>query len=149
MTKKTANKIISSKSKIAVVIPCYRECNHILDVVKQIGDEVEAIYIIDDACPDSTGKFVTKYSSDKRIHVLHHTKNRGVGGATLTGYRRALDDGYEVIVKIDGDGQMDPTLILTIANPVIEGRADYSKGNRFHRSDYISSMPLTRIFGNI
>ena len=133
---------------IAVVIPSFRVTQHILDVLGNIGPEVERIYLIDDACPDGSGEFVKKHSKDERVRVLFHETNQGVGGAVVTGYRAALADNIDVVVKVDGDGQMDPGLILTIAKPVLEGNADYSKGNRFDSLENLFSMPKTRIFGN-
>jgi glycosyltransferase involved in cell wall biosynthesis len=133
---------------IAVVIPSFRVTEHILDVLSNIGPEVERIYVIDDACPDKSGEFVEKHSKDKRVQVLFHEINQGVGGAVVTGYKAALADNIDVVVKVDGDGQMDPGLILTIAKPVLEGNADYSKGNRFDSLENLFSMPKTRIFGN-
>jgi len=133
---------------IAVVIPSFRVTEHILDVLKNIGPEVERIYVIDDACPDESGEFVKKHSKDERVQVLFHETNQGVGGAVVTGYKAALADNIDVVVKVDGDGQMDPGLILTIAKPVLEGNADYSKGNRFDSLEDLFSMPKTRIFGN-
>ena len=132
-----------------MVIPCYRERSHILEVLSEIGPEVEAVFVIDDACPDHTGEFVDENCNDTRVSVTRHSTNTGVGGATLTGYKKALEADYTIIVKLDGDGQMDPALIPKIAAPVIEGRADYAKGNRFHRADAVSSMPAARIVGNI
>jgi glycosyltransferase involved in cell wall biosynthesis len=116
---------------IAVVIPSFRVTDHILEVLAKIGAEVERIYVVDDACPDRSGELVQKRSKDKRVKVLFHEANQGVGGAVVTGYKAALADGMDVVVKVDGDGQMDPSLILTIAKPVLEGNADYAKGNRF------------------
>ena len=133
---------------IAVVIPSFRVTQHILDVLGSIGPEVERIYVIDDACPDGSGELVKKHSKDERVQVLFHETNQGVGGAVVTGYRAALADNIDVVVKVDGDGQMDPGLILTIAKPVLEGNADYSKGNRFDSLENLFSMPKTRIFGN-
>ena len=133
---------------IAVVIPSFRVTQHILDVLENIGPEVERIYLIDDACPDGSGEFVKKHSKDERVQVLFHETNQGVGGAVVTGYKAALADNIDVVVKVDGDGQMDPGLILTIAKPVLEGNADYSKGNRFDSLEDLFSMPKTRIFGN-
>ena len=133
---------------IAVVIPSFRVTQHILDVLGNIGPEVERIYVIDDACPDGSGEFVKKHSKDERVRVLFHETNQGVGGAVVTGYKAALADNIDVVVKVDGDGQMDPGLILTIAKPVLEGNADYSKGNRFDSLENLFSMPKTRIFGN-
>ncbi len=71
--------------------------------------------MIDDACPDNSGELVRKKCKDKRVSVIRHESNQGVGGAVVTGYRAALADGMDVIVKVDGDGQMDPSLIETIA----------------------------------
>jgi glycosyltransferase involved in cell wall biosynthesis len=133
---------------IAVVIPSFRVTEHILDVLKNIGPEVERIYVIDDACPDKSGEFVEKHSKDKRVQILFHEINQGVGGAVVTGYKAALAENMDVVVKVDGDGQMDPGLILTIAKPVLEGNADYSKGNRFDSLENLFSMPKTRILGN-
>jgi glycosyltransferase involved in cell wall biosynthesis len=122
--------------------------NHILDVLSGIGPEVERIYVVDDACPDGSGEFVKKKSKDKRVVVIKHDENQGVGGAVITGYRAALADGMDVIVKVDGDGQMNPALIPTIAKPVMNGEADYAKGNRFDSLENLFAMPKVRIFGN-
>ena len=134
---------------IAVVIPCYRETNHILDVIAEIGPEVGAIYVIDDACPDGTGALVETNCRDERVKVIRHERNKGVGGATITGYSVALAGGAEIIVKLDGDGQMDPALISELIHPIVEGRADYTKGNRLHRRDAMRGMPKVRLFGNM
>ena len=104
--------------KIAVVIPCYRVRDHVLDVLAGVPPEVEAIWVVDDACPEGSGALVTERCGDPRVRVLTHETNRGVGGATVTGYRAALDDGAVVIVKIDGDGQMDPGLIPDLVAPI-------------------------------
>ena len=134
--------------RLAVVIPSYRVTNHILEVLAGIGPEVERIYVIDDACPDNSGDLVKKKSKDKRVSVITHAENLGVGGAVITGYRAALADGMDVVVKVDGDGQMNPALIPTIARPVINGEADYAKGNRFDSLENLFAMPKVRIFGN-
>ena len=134
--------------RLAVVIPSYRVTDHILEVLARIGPEVERIYVIDDACPDNSGALVNKKNKDKRVTVITHAENLGVGGAVITGYRAALADGMDVIVKVDGDGQMDPRLIETIARPVMTGEADYAKGNRFDSLENLFAMPKVRIFGN-
>ena len=141
-------KTTSAKPAIAAVVPCYRETNHILDVLAAIGPEVGRIYVVDDACPDGTGALVAGGCDDQRVEVIVHAANQGVGGATLSGYRRALDDGARIIVKLDGDGQMDPAMIPRLIQPILDGAADYAKGNRFHRFDGISGMPTARIVGN-
>ncbi len=138
-----------NSAQVAVVIPCYKERRHILEVLEEIGPDVRAIFVIDDACPDKTGSLVEEKCNDKRVHVLHHEFNQGVGGATLTGYRAAIDAGFDIIVKLDGDGQMAPDQIPRLIAPIITGDADYAKGNRFHRADAMNSMPWARICGNI
>jgi dolichol-phosphate mannosyltransferase len=134
--------------KIAVVIPCYKVKNHILEVVAGIGPEVSTIYIVDDACPDGSGRFVEENSKDKRLKFIFHEENQGVGGAVISGYKAALAESSDVVVKIDGDGQMDPKLIMSIAKPVLDGHADYSKGDRFDSLENLFGMPRVRIFGN-
>jgi dolichol-phosphate mannosyltransferase len=137
------------RPRVAVIVPCYRETNHIMDVLAGIGDIVDTVYVVDDACPDDTGGLVQRECKDQRVKILRHERNKGVGGATLTGYRQALADGIDIMVKLDGDGQMDPALIGGLIAPVVNGTADYAKGNRFHGLRGISAMPWSRIFGNL
>ncbi|MBV6826566.1 glycosyltransferase [Pseudomonas sp. PD9R] len=139
---------IETNVKVAVVVPSYKVCAHILDVVSAIGPEVARIYIVDDCCPDGSGDFVLNNCSDDRVVVLKNKENLGVGGAVMAGYRAAINDGMEIIVKIDGDGQMDPSLISDFILPIILGEADYTKGNRFFDLEQIRSMPRVRLFGN-
>lgn len=133
---------------LAVVIPSYRVTAHVLDVIARIGPEVAMIFVVDDACPDGSGSFVEQNCSDSRVRVIRHDQNRGVGGATITGYRAALEAGADIMVKIDGDGQMDPALISRIARPVMARQADYAKGNRFHSLWNVRRMPRIRLYGN-
>src|SRR5437899_2197211 len=117
--------------QISVVIPCYRVGKQVLDVIAGIGPECTAIFVIDDHCPEQTGRLVERCVTDPRVRVFYHEKNTGVGGAVMTGYRAALEAGADIIVKIDGDGQMDPRLIPQFVAPIARGEADYTKGNRF------------------
>ncbi len=137
-----------SECKIAAVLPCYKVRAHILDVIRRIGPQVSFIFIVDDCCPDGSGAFVRANCDDARVTVLTHSENQGVGGAVMTGYRAALDAGADVIVKIDGDGQMDPALIDDFVAPIAEGEADYTKGNRFFDLEGVRTMPRMRLFGN-
>jgi dolichol-phosphate mannosyltransferase len=134
--------------RVAAVIPCYKVTAHIAAVIDGIGPEVGAIYCVDDACPDGSGKLIEKTISDRRVRVLYNATNQGVGGAVLTGYRQALADGHDVLVKIDGDGQMDPALIPQFVEPIAEGAADYTKGNRFFDLEDVQGMPFVRLIGN-
>jgi dolichol-phosphate mannosyltransferase len=133
---------------IAVVIPSFKVRKHILDVLSRIPDSVSRVYVIDDACPLQTGKLVEELCRDDRVRVIYHEENQGVGGAVLTGYLAAIEEGMQIIVKIDGDGQMDPSLVPEFVNPILAGEADYTKGNRFFELERVNSMPRVRIFGN-
>lgn len=137
-----------TKARIAVVIPCYKVKRHILSVISSIGPECEAIYVVDDCCPEASGDWVKQQCTDARVVVLMHEINQGVGGAVISGYMRAAQDGMDIVVKVDGDGQMDPSLIWDFVDPIITGEADYTKGNRFYDLRNIARMPKIRIFGN-
>ncbi len=134
--------------KVAVVIPCYMEKDHVLEVIKQIPSNVAYIICVDDACPEQTGEHIKTACQDPRVKVIQHTGNQGIGGAMITGYQEALKTDADVVVKIDGDGQMDPSLIHRFINPIINGNADYTKGNRFYRPEDVTSMPTVRLAGN-
>lgn len=133
---------------IGVVIPSYKVTQHILGVIEGIGPECSRIYVVDDCCPDSSGEFVRRNCTDPRVVVLQNQINLGVGGAVMTGYAAAIADGVDVIVKVDGDGQMDTALIPEFVRPILEGEADYTKGNRFFDLEEIHAMPKIRLFGN-
>ncbi len=137
-----------SEIEIAVVIPSYKVCDHILGVISKIGPEVSAIYVVDDFCPDKSGAHVENFCTDQRVRVIRNPENQGVGGAVMTGYNAAITDGMDIIVKVDGDGQMDPSLILDFVAPILAGEADYVKGNRFYDLEELRSMPKARLFGN-
>ena len=140
---------MKSDWRIAVVIPCYRVKAHILEVLAQMPDVVQRIYVVDDACPQDSGAWVQQHCVDERVRVLRHTENRGVGGAVVTGYGQAVAEDMDVVVKVDGDGQMDPALIPRFVKPIVQGQADYTKGNRFYRPESFQSMPKLRRFGNL
>ena len=133
---------------IAVVIPCYKVCKHVLDVIARIGPEVARIYAVDDACPEHSGRFVEQTCQDPRVKVIYNDRNLGVGGAVISGYRAALADGMDIVVKVDGDGQMAPELLPNFVGPILERRADYTKGNRFYSFYNVRTMPRVRLWGN-
>ena len=138
-----------TRPTVAAVIPCYREKDRVLDVIAGLGPGVSHIFVIDDACPDGTGSHVRAQCRDPRVSVVTHERNRGVGGATMTGYELAWQAGADIIVKVDGDGQMDPGRIPDLIAPIVRGDADYAKGNRFHDLAGLSDMPALRIVGNL
>ena len=133
---------------VAVVIPCYRVTAHILAVLGAIGDEIDRIYVVDDACPDGSGDLVERECDDRRVTVLRHAANGGVGAATVTGIERAIADGAKIVIKMDGDGQMDPSVAPILIDVIRSGQADYAKGNRFFDPEAVAAMPPARLFGN-
>lgn len=140
--------MINNKS-ICAVIPCFNARDHILNVVKNMPPWVDSIIIVDDHCPAGTGECVREYCPDARITIIRHDKNQGVGGACLTGFNAAKKQGHDIIIKMDGDDQMDPSYITRLLNPLIEGIADYAKGNRFYHINALKSMPVNRRIGNL
>ena len=134
--------------KIAVVIPCYKCKRHIIEIINNIGPEVSVIIVVDDGCPEGTGEHVKRMVADPRVHVTFRHGNGGVGSAVKSGYLEALSRSADIIVKVDGDGQMDPRHILRFVAPIAEGYCDYTKGNRFFAVEFLRGMPATRIIGN-
>jgi dolichol-phosphate mannosyltransferase len=139
---------LNASQRLAVVIPAYKVSEHIMGVLADISPLVHRIYVVDDCCPEGTGELVTRTCSDSRVRVIRHDYNQGVGGAVITGYRAAMEEGCSMIVKIDGDGQMDTGLIPDFVAPILAGEADYTKGNRFFDLEGLASMPGIRLFGN-
>ena len=138
------------KYEIAVVIPCYRVEQEIASVIASLPRYVKYIIAVDDASPDSTAEIVRQIAKkNKRIVFLRHEQNQGVGGAMVTGFRKALELKAQIVIKVDGDGQMDPAYIPDLIMPLIEGRADYAKGNRFRDFHALQKMPLIRRIGNM
>jgi glycosyltransferase involved in cell wall biosynthesis len=112
-------------------------------------DLVDRIYCVDDFCPQKSGEYIQKsHAGDPRVHVLFNKQNLGVGGAVKAGYRQALEDGMDICVKVDGDGQMDPDLIPLFVEALKEEDYDYAKGNRFYNPQLLEQMPRVRLFGN-
>lgn len=139
------------ESCIAIVIPCHNERDFVPSVLSGIPDYVDEVVLVDDCSSDGTLEVMRSLeNSRKGIHILRTDVNLGVGGATLTGYRyvlSALPD-VDVVVKMDGDGQMPPDKLDSILEPILCDDYDYSKGNRFMMSKALSTMPGSRLFGN-
>ncbi|MCX2524833.1 glycosyltransferase family 2 protein [Larsenimonas rhizosphaerae] len=152
MTSRYYNDYISelrfNDIKVAAIVPAYKVSFHICDLVRELLLWCDDIYIVDDLCPEQSGLLVQKEIKNQKVHVLFHEFNKGVGGAVISGYRRAVADGATILVKVDGDGQMDPSLIPRFITPILRGHADYTKGNRFYDLANIFKMPRIRIFGN-
>jgi len=133
---------------LVVVIPAYKCASQIAAVLHSIPTFISHIIVVDDASPDAIDQEVAKVN-DRRIIYMRHQQNRGVGEAMLTGYNKALELGAEIIIKMDGDGQMDASYISLLILPILEGLADYVKGNRFLHGHELVQMPKWRLIGNI
>ena len=134
---------------VAVVVPAFRVENHIEDVLRSIPAWVRTIIVVDDGSPDHTGGLARGVGEkDSRITVIAHPQNQGVGGSMKTGYQAALEKGADIVVKMDGDDQMDPSALPHLIWPLLKGEADYAKGNRFWDLSALRIMPLTRRLGN-
>lgn len=136
------------EQKIAVAIPCYKVEQHLERVVQGLPAFVDIIILVDDCSPDRTGALVDRLAvSDSRIVALHHTENRGVGGAMKTAFAKAVEMGADVVVKLDGDGQMDASYIASLVEGLRE--ADFAKGNRLFDRQMLRRMPMVRRIGNM
>jgi len=135
--------------KVAVIIPAYKVKQFIVPLLNKIDDSISRIFLVDDFCPENSGDYAASNYNDPRLTVIKHEKNRGVGGAVISGYKAFLkDESLDIAVKLDGDGQMNPDLINELVSIIGSNKADYSKGNRFFDLSTIKSMPALRLFGN-
>lgn len=136
--------------KIAVVTPAYNVERMIEHVVATMPDSVDMMYVVDDASHDQTisRAEAAALSRQAPLTICRHSHNAGVGAAIVTGYQRAMKDQMDIMVVMAGDGQMDPEELATIVQPIIESRADYVKGNRFHYGTSWEVMPRYRFIGN-
>ncbi|MBF0543449.1 MAG: glycosyltransferase family 2 protein [Candidatus Riflebacteria bacterium] len=142
-----SHKIPSRHARVTVVIPCFKAKDTICQVIKKIPDFVDRIIVVDDKCPQGSGKAVEALLSS-RITLVRHEQNQGVGGAMISGYKKALEIGTDIVVKLDADGQMDPEDIARLIRPLLLEEADYTKGNRFTDFRALKSMPSIRLLGN-
>jgi glycosyltransferase involved in cell wall biosynthesis len=134
---------------IAVIVPAHNEEKLIGKVLKTMPAFVDHIVVIDDASSDRTGEIVkTHQEENPRINYIRHQVNEGVGGAIITGYKWARDHEVDISVVMAGDAQMDPKDLPHLLDPVVEGKADYSKGNRLFTGKAWKVIPKTRYLGN-
>lgn len=133
--------------KIGVVVPAYNEVNLIQDTINGIPTYVDKIYVVNDASRDRTAEIINNMT-DPRVVPIHHEVNKGVGAAITSGYKRALADEMDMVAVMAGDNQMDPAQLSKLVRPIIDGKADYSKGNRLLSKEMRQGMPPLRAFGN-
>ncbi len=134
-------------STIAVCIPAHNEERHIAHVIEKLPDFIDTIIVVDDHSTDSTHNILLAID-DPRLVVIHHTENRGVGGSTVSAQEVACKNGADIIIRMDGDDQMDASYIPSLLDPIIIGIAQYTKGNRLISKKHMQKMPKVRVFGN-
>jgi dolichol-phosphate mannosyltransferase len=134
---------------IAVVIPCFNVGAHIATVIRALPPEITWIIAVDDCSSDDTANILRELQQENaKIVYLRHERNQGVGGAMLSGFRKSLELNSAVTIKIDGDNQMDSAYIPQLVRPILQGAADYTKGNRFRDFQALKQMPVIRRIGN-
>lgn len=135
--------------KVLVIVPSYSVAESVCDVVHRCLPYADSVLVVDDACPDKSGQIVEREFEDiESVITVFHSENKGVGGAMKTGFKWALERDFDIIVKVDGDGQMDPSLVPGLIKPLVENRADFAKGNRFESPRTVRQMPAHRLIGN-
>ncbi len=138
-----------NNNSICVVIPCYNEETQIQKVIDTMPKYVDRIIIIDDFSKDRTVKIAKEIIiNNARVFLIEHKENLGVGGAIASGYQFAKNENYDVAVVMAGDGQMNPDDLPAILEPVVDGKVDYSKGNRLFTGEAFKKIPKARYFGN-
>jgi len=136
------------QQKIAVVVPAYKEEELIGETLSSIPEYVDKIYAVDDGSPDETFQIIQKMAKkDSRIVPMIHKENGGVGAAIVSGYKKSLEDEIDIAVVMAGDNQRDPAYLPNRFEPIVEGRADFTKGNRLKKG-YWKGMSKWRLFGN-
>jgi len=133
--------------RVAVVVPAHDEEPLIATTIGGIPSLVDGIVVVDDGSSDGTAAAAAG-AGDDRVEVIRHDRNAGVGAATVTGYRRALEQGYDAIVVMNGDNQMDPADLPALVRPVARGEVDYAKANRLFTGQAWKLIPRTRYLGN-
>jgi glycosyltransferase involved in cell wall biosynthesis len=135
-----------SNHVVAVVVPVHNEEAHVVRAIKRVPDFVDLIVAVDDGSSDGSWEALSRVE-DKRLTILRHDRNRGVGAATKTGYLYSLRAPADLVAVMDGDGQMDGDDLARLIDRALTG-VEYVKGNRFLDSQTITEMPWIRYIGN-
>jgi glycosyltransferase involved in cell wall biosynthesis len=133
--------------KVGVVVPAYNEEELIVSALMSAPQYVDLIILVDDGSSDATAR-TAEGAGIQKLKVLRHKGNRGVGAAIVSGYTAALEGGCDLVAVMAGDAQMDPAQLVKLLDPIVDGRADYAKGNRLLSSSVRHGMPKLRLFGN-
>lgn len=150
---------------VGVVVPAYNEAEHVADVIESLPTYVDRVYAVDDCSTDATWDIIADLGTVETLRELDeldlddpseppdvvpisHLQNQGAGAAIKTGYHHALNDGIDLTVTVDADGQMDPEMMSRLLDPIVEGEAEYAKGNRLASTETAAAMPPVRLLGN-
>ena len=133
--------------RVAVVIPAYNEEQLVAPTVSGVPEFVDRIYVVDDRSKDGTVSAVRDLK-DPRVELIEHERNEGVGGAIITGYRRALAERMDVTAVMAADNQMDPGDLEALVAPVARDEVDYAKANRLFTGQAWQLIPRYRYLGN-
>lgn len=131
---------------IFVVIPYYNASKHIESVVSKLPDYLKGVIIVDDQSKEALPDV---FSSHELVTIVTNEKNLGVGGATIHGFKVALELGADIVIKLDADDQMDSSYLPDLIQPIVDGKCEMAKGNRFRDFDALKKMPFGRRFGNL
>ena len=136
--------------RIALVIPAYNECRLIVPTLKSVPAAVDRVFVVDDGSSDGMDRVVREMAADdKRVVLIRHDANQGPGAAIITGYKATLNEGHDIAVVVGGDNQMPLDEITNFLDPIIDGDADYTKGNRFMmKGNAFADMPRLRLLAN-
>lgn len=145
--------------KVGVVVLAYNVESHVARVLDAMPEWVDAVYVVDDASADLTAETIRDWCDNgngamgtalpyRQISVIQHPQNRGPGAALSSGYARAMADGMDTVVKVDGDNQMDLGEMTRLLEPIVSGKADYAKGDRLAYAALHKDMPRFRLMGN-
>src|SRR6266404_1787621 len=135
---------------ISVVIPCYNVEKHIEEVIVNLPETISHIIAVNDRSSDNTENILQQLEKkNKKIIYINHDLNQGVGGAMLTGFKKSIELNSDITIKMDGDDQMDPSYIPHLIKPITDGKADFTKGNRFRDFNALRKMPVSRRVGNL
>lgn len=129
--------------KKLIIIPAYNEASNIEKTVADIVKNAPGFdyVIINDCSKDNTKEICDK----NNFNYVNLTVNLGIGGAVQTGYKYAYENGYDVAVQVDGDGQHDPAFLETMANVLAEEKADMVIGSRFLEREGFQSSAIRRV----
>lgn len=133
--------------KLGIVVPAFNEAQLISETLKGMPHSADRIYVINDGSTDATGQIIKSFNNEQ-FYILSNSHNRGVGAAIAAGYKKALEENMDITVVMAGDNQMDAKHLPELLEPLIQGKADYTKGNRLSKFEHCRGMSKWRFFGN-